>query len=170
MKLHYLFSRNKKIGSRLISWASGLLLPDMQKVPSHVAILMSFDGVEESFVAESVLESGVRLVPYSTWKSLNEECYKIPCQTQFRDINEVFSVLTSIWGKKYDWKGLSFFALCFVRHLLFKTQFPKENKWQCDDRYFCTEAAAKLSGYEKHSMTTPAKMCHDFLKVELNAA
>lgn len=163
MKIHYLFSRNSKIGSRLISWASGLLLKDLEKVPSHVALLLEFEGANEKFVAESVLEAGMRLIPYSVWLTRNEECYKIPCVTEFRNVDEVLSVLNEVWGKKYDWKGLMFFAVCFVGHLLFKKPFPKENAWQDDDAYFCTEAAAKLSGYQKHSMTTPAKMCRDFL-------
>lgn len=164
MRLHFLFSKNKKIGSRLISWASGLLLPDMKVVPSHVAILITFDDVSESFVAESVFESGVRLVPYSSWLVKNEECFKLPCAAKLNTMNEVFDILVEIWDKKYDWLGVTFFAGCFIRHWLFKTPFPKENSWQSDGKYFCTEAAAKLSGYTKHSMTTPAKMCWDLLK------
>jgi hypothetical protein len=156
VKVYYLFSRNKKVGSRLIAWASGLLL-EMDKVPSHVAL-------DQKFVAESVLNAGVRLIPYESWLKLNEECYKVSCSTAFKDANEVFAVLADIWGKSYDWKGLTFFALCFLKHLLFKIPFPKENAWQDDDSYFCTEAAARLSGYDKHSMTTPAKMCLDFLE------
>lgn len=163
MKLYYAYSRNKKIGSRLISWASGLLLPNMEKVPSHVAILMEFDGVEEKFIAESVMEAGVRIIPYSSWKQINEECYLIPCIQEDRDANDVFSTLTEVWNKKYDKLGILFFAWCFVKHLVFKSKFPKENAWQRDGHYFCTEVAAKLAGYGKHSMTTPAKMCWDML-------
>jgi len=66
MKVDYLFSRNKKIGSKIISWASGLLIKDLEKVPSHVAILL-----DEHLVMESTLTTGVRAVPYSYWKKIN---------------------------------------------------------------------------------------------------
>lgn len=163
MKLYYLFSRNKKLGSRLIAWASGLLIKDLEKVPSHVAILMEFEGVKESFVAESVLESGVRLIPLSVWLERNELCYKIPCK-QIRTIDEIFGILNSIWGKKYDWMGIAFFTLSFLKYLLFKKAFPEKNEWQNEEKFFCSEAAGKLSNYEKTGMATPAKMCSDFLK------
>mgnify|MGYP006921285106 CR=1 FL=1 len=56
MKIHYLFSRNKKVGSRLISWASSFFVKDLGKnIPSHIAIL-----IDDRFVIESVLEGGVR--------------------------------------------------------------------------------------------------------------
>lgn len=166
MKLYYIFSRNKKIGSKIISFFSGLLIKDLEKTPSHVALLIEFNGLNETFIIESVMHGGVRILPYSSWKKINEECYKITCITPFKDINEVFNILSIIWNKKYDWKGLLFFALCFLKHFLFKTPFPKENLWNSEDSYFCTEAVGKLSGYNNYSMTTPAKMCSDFLKME----
>lgn len=163
MRLFYLFSRNEKVGSKLIAWASGLLVKDLERIPSHVAILLEFEGIKEQFVIESVLESGVRIIPFSVWLSKNELCYQIPC-TESKTLDEIFEVINSIWGKKYDWFGIAFFALCFVRHFLLKTPFPEKNKWQRDNYYFCSEAAGKLSGYEKTGMATPAKMCSDFLK------
>lgn len=164
MNLYYAFSRNEKIGSKLISTFSGLLVKDLEKVPSHIAILLEFEGIEERFIAEAVLEGGVRLIPFSVWLTHNELCYLIPCD-KTKDPNEVFGVLKRIWGKKYDWLGLLFFGVCFIRHFLFKTPFPAENAWQSDDKFFCSEAAGELSGYGKHSMATPAKMCSDFLKL-----
>lgn len=165
MKISYIFSRNEKLGSKLISWASGLLIDDLEKVPSHVAILIELDEIQESLVIESVLDSGVRIIPYSVWLTHNELCYKIPCKDQVSTLDEVLLELKDIWGKKYDWKGILYFGWCFILNLTVDRPFPKENKWQSEDRYFCTEAAARLSGYGKHSMTTPAKMCSDFLKL-----
>jgi hypothetical protein len=163
MKIYFVFSRNKKIGSRLISWASGKLLPEMQKVPSHVAVLIEFDESAEPFVIESIVGHGVRIIPLSCWLNINELCYKIPCKTQF-SVSDISFVLVDIWDKKYDKMGILFFSYCFLMHFIFKTPFPEKNKWQSDDRYFCTEAAAKLTGYKKHGMVTPAKMCHDLMK------
>jgi 23S rRNA pseudouridine2604 synthase len=75
--ISYLFSRNKKIGSRLISWASGLLVKDLRKVPSHMAVLVEMDSLPEGLVIESVFDAGVRIVPYKSWLRLNELCYKV---------------------------------------------------------------------------------------------
>lgn len=160
----YLFSRNKKIGSKLISWSSGLLLKGMNPVPSHVAVLLEFEGVNQPLVIESVLESGVRLAPYESWKRLNEELYKVKCTQGPRCQKKVFAFIDELWGKKYDWFGILYFAWRFILHFLFKIKFPSENKWESIDRFFCTEAAAKIAHYDKYSMVTPAKMCWDFLK------
>lgn len=160
MKIHYLFSRNNKIGSKLIAWASGLIIHDLDKVPSHVAVLIG-----DSVVMESTLDSGVRMIPYSYWKIINEECYKIPCQQIERSEEEIFNAFEKIFKCKYDWLGILFFTKCFIMHILFKASFPKQNRWQSDNKFFCTEFAGRLSEYEKYSMVTPAKMCSDFLKM-----
>lgn len=162
MKLYYLFSRNTKIGSRIIAKVSGLLVKDLEKVPSHMAILI----IEENFeplVLESTLETGVRIIPYVNWLKLNEECYKIPCNKE-RDSKEIFSFIENYWGRKYDWPGISYFAWRFFLHLVFKRDFPKENAWQSEEKYFCNELGGEFAGYSKYSMVTPAKMCSDFLK------
>lgn len=162
-KLYYLFSRNQKIGSKLIAWASGLLVKDLSKVPSHMAILIEQEGYE-SLVFESTLDSNVRILPYTNWLKINEECYKIECPNP-RFNSEIFTQVNALWGKKYDWLGIAFFVLCFLAHILFKLPFPKENAWQSDDKYFCNELGGEIAGYRKYSMVTPAKMCSDFLKI-----
>lgn len=162
MKISYLFSRTDVPGSKLIAWASGLLIKDLEKVPSHVALLIELDNVEEKLVIESVFNQGVRVVPYSAWRLYNEECYRI--DSNIKKLNNVFQVLTLMWGRKYDWLGIAYFSLCFIKYILFKSEFPEDNAWQNKDKFFCTEAVARLSGYKKSSMVTPAKMCSDLLK------
>jgi len=159
MKVDYLFSRNKKLGSRIISWASGLLIKDLEKIPSHVAVLL-----DDHFVMESTLIGGVKCVPLSYWSTQHEECYRIPCEKIYRSKKEIVETFESVYGKAYDYPAILFFAWCFIKHILFKSKFPSKNSWQSDDKFMCTEFAGRLSGYQKHSMTTPAKMCSDFLK------
>lgn len=163
MKISYLFSRNEKIGSKAISWASGLLVKDLNKVPSHMAILIELNNCDEPFVLESVLDTGVRIVPYTNWLHKNELCYNIPCPRE-HDVSVILDQVKEYWGKKYDWPGIAYFAWRFFLHLLFKLDFPKDNAWQSDDRYFCNELGGEIAGYKKYSMVTPAKMCSDFLK------
>ena len=110
MELYYLFSRNQKVGSKLIAWASGLLVKDLEKVPSHMAILIRLDNCKETLVFESVLNGGVRIIPYSVWKTHNELCYKIKCSSTL-DLNKIFVYVNEMWGKKYDWPGIAFFEI-----------------------------------------------------------
>lgn len=158
MKVEYLFSRNKKIGSRLIAWASKYEKLDLDEIPSHIGVLI--DG---TMVIESTLTTGVRLIPYEHWKTKNELLYKLPCVTSYRHSSPTLKKAFSLWGKKYDWFGIAFFAVSFIRLILFDTPMPKENKWQKHDKYFCTEYAGKLTGLDL-SMHSPAKICDEWLK------
>ena len=163
VRVSYLFSRNKKIGSRIISWASGLLIKDLEKIPSHMAILIQIDGFPEDIVFESTLDSGVRLAPFKVWSEHNELCYGFVSDKKI-NISEIFDKVNEYWGRKYDWPGICYFAVCFLKHILFKSPFPKENAWQSNDKFFCNELGGEISGYSKYSMVTPAKMCSDFRK------
>ena len=63
--LHYLFSKNEKIGSKIIRWATKHLV-EAKDVPSHVALL-----VNERWVFESTLFTGIRVIPYKKWLEIN---------------------------------------------------------------------------------------------------
>lgn len=167
MTIRYVFSRNKKYGSRLISWASGLLIKDLDKVPSHGCILIEFTDTSEGIIFESTFDSGVRLVPFSAWLTHNEICRVITPKIQ-PDKNDVLSQISKMWGKKYDFPGILYFVLSFVGFVLFKRPFSKNNNWSSRDKYFCLEAMFEITNYEKSGMATPAKMCSDLLKREAN--
>ena len=155
MKIDYLFSRNSLIGSRLICWGSAFLTEGLEKVPSHVAILL-----DDSFVIESTMTSGVRVIPYNKWLEINEELYKIP--TENRTINDVKELLFEMWGKKYDKCGLFYFGWCVLKFMLFKDPIPCINRREREDYFFCTEFAGRLAGHN-YSMTTPAMLCKRML-------
>lgn len=159
MKYSYLFSRNKKIGSKLIVWSSSLFknhITNLNKgVPSHVAVL-----VDKMFVIESVFCGGVRIVPFKKWLEINELLYIIEKDTTGECPK---CVLTEVWGKKYDWLGIMYFSYQMIKHLIFKSNLPVNNKWERENYYFCTEFAGRIGGHN-YSMTTPAKMCNDLLE------
>jgi len=159
MKIQYVFSKNKKCGSKLIAWASSLFSSHTTNlkngIPSHVAILLN-----EAIIIESTFSTGVRMLPYNKWKQINEELYKVD------RINKgecVKCLLFEVWGKKYDWFGILYFTYHMITHLIFKSKLPNKNKWEREEYFFCTEFAARLEGYN-YSMTTPAKMCNDLLE------
>lgn len=162
MKVDYLFSKNNRWGSRLISWASTyekLDNIDKDKVPSHVAVLLN-----DKFVIESVMSGGVRMIPYSQWQIKNTEVYRVRCIQDDRPSKEVFDHLARVWGKPYDWRGILYFGYAFIRFIIgIDKQLKQHNPWQRDSHFFCTEFAGRLSGQDHH-MTSPAKMCDSFLE------
>ena len=163
MKIAYLFSKNEKIGSKLIRWASlkEQLRLSKDEIPSHVAVLMN-----EEFVIESVLGKGVRMVPYQKWKQINQEVHKIPCTTPERSSAEVFRLLGSVWGKPYDWRGILFFGWAFIIMMINNDKrLPKKNPWQRDSHFFCSEFVSRLTN-DDYSMITPAKLCDKLLHDE----
>jgi len=163
MKTFYIYSKNDKIGSKIISKFSGLLVKDLEEIPSHESILLELDELGDSIIIESVLGDGVRIIPFSVWIQRNKICYKIPCQ-KTRTLDEIFKALNPIWGKGYDYAGVLYFVICFIKFYLFKTPFPETNKWQSPNRFYCSEAVDRLTNYSKAGMATPAKKCSDFLK------
>lgn len=158
MKIQYLFSRNKKIGSKLIAWASKYENLDLEHIPSHGAIL-----INEKMVVESVFGSGVRIVPYHKWKEINEELYKIDCEQGPRSSTDIVTQMMGLWGKPYDWNGIAYFAYRFIRLIMFKETMPKKNKWERASHLFCIELIGKVSGLY-YSMTSPSKMCAKLLE------
>ncbi len=159
MKVEYLFSKTpKSIVSKLISWAAKYEKLDLEKYPSHIAVL-----IDETLVVESTLLTGVRMMPYKTWKKKNEELFRIPCMEQERSSKEVLEKATQLYGKNYDWVGILFFAWRYLGLIIFGRPLPSKNHWQNDNRFFCCEYAATLTG-ENLSMKSPARVCRDWLE------
>lgn len=148
VSVHYLFSKNSKIGSKIISWGTKHLHPEVEDTPSHVAIL-----VDERWVIESTLDSGVRVIPYKKWRGINKEVAKVPCRQPwtFPEIKKLFKPLKD---KKYDYKGVTYFGLRLAANKAFKTEIPKKNKWETKNRYFCCEVMARMTGVD-YQMTAP---------------
>ena len=156
MKVDFLFSRRDAIGSKLIAWGAKFENLHIEEMPSHAAIL-----INKRFVIESVMGGGVRIVPYFKWAEINEELYRIPSE----DINRDFfdTEILTVWGKPYDWRGILYFACCYLRLILFKKPLPKINKWERKSHLFCIELVGRLSN-TYYGMTSPAKMCAKLLE------
>ena len=157
VKLHYLFSKNKKIGSRLIAWGTKHRYPELKDIPSHVAIL-----IDEKWVFESTLESGVRVIGYKKWLEINTQVEKIPC-TQDRTYEEVKDMFKSIKDLKYDWMGVLYLGLNLVPNKLFGRKLPENNPWASDSKYFCCEVMSKLTGID-YEMSSPVDVMVEIKK------
>lgn len=158
MKVEYLFSRQSgKLVSELISWAGSMEGFELPEYPSHMAVLL--DG---EMVVESTLFTGVRIIPYKHWKRKNEEIFRIPCVAA-RDSKDALAKAFDLWDKGYDWAGILFFAWRYLGLLCLDRPLPAVNRWQSDNRYFCTEYAGSLTG-QNLSMKSPARVCHEWLE------
>lgn len=158
MKVDYLFSRRPhSISSSLISWASSKEGFKLEAYPSHMAVLL-----DNTMVVESTFTTGVRIIPYSHWIKKNEELYRIPCK-EIRNSQDTLNAAFRLWGKKYDWMGIMYFAWRFLGLMLLKKPLSAKNHWQSDNKYFCSEYAGSLTGQD-FSMKSPAKICHEWLE------
>ena len=152
--VHYLFSRSEKIGSKVIASTTKKLCPEIEKTPSHVAIL-----INEKWVFESTLESGVNRMSYKKWKEKNEEVAKIKC-TQDRTLEEVIGYFREIKDKKYDYMAIIYFSWRVILLHLLNLQIPAKNKLNNPNRFFCTEVVGKMTNIDCQ-MTAPVKLLND---------
>ena len=141
VQLAYLFSKNPKIGSKLISWGTFRLAKEIKDTPSHIAIL-----VNQKWVFESTLASGIRVVSYKDWLTINTQTYSIP--TDSIDYEIIKQLFKSLKDKKYDYWGIAYFAWRIVLNMCFNAKMPTINKWQSNNKYFCSEVAGKLSNID----------------------
>lgn len=163
VKIHYLFSKNNKIGSRAISFCTRKLtdVPHDQ-VPSHVAIL-----VNNRWVYESTFDSGIRVISYEKWLQINQEVYKVKSPKEF-EYKEIKNKFKEVKAKKYDWLGAIYFGLHIIKNSIFKTPIPEKNKWASKDRYFCSEVLGHLLD-EDFSMESPVQIMEDTVEYEKNS-
>ena len=149
--VHYLFSTSNLIGSKIIRWGTKHLEPEIKNTPSHVAIL-----VNEKWVFESTLESGVKRISYDKWKEKNKEVGKYKCQTK-RELSEVIDYFRSVNGKKYDYFALIYFSIYVGLNKFFGIKIPKKNKWNRKNSYFCSEVMGEMLGLD-YQMTAPVQI------------
>lgn len=156
----YIFSNNKKIGSRFISWGTAFLVPSIKNTPSHVAVL-----INEKWVVESVLESGVRVISYKEWKSKNNEVAKITSKEVFT-MDQIKAVFRPLKNKKYDWSGVIYFSYRVALKKFLNISIPKHNKFNHKDKYFCCEVVSKLTG-QSYEMVSPVELMDKLLKINV---
>lgn len=142
--VHALFSNNKLIGSKIISEGTKHLEPNTPKI-SHVAVLVNGRWVHEATGA------GVHISSYDLWSKHHTEVDRV--QLESKEYQVIADKFREIKGKKYDYLGVFFLALCIIPTFLgFK--LPKVNKWQSKTRFFCCEVLGFLTG-KYYGMSAP---------------
>jgi hypothetical protein len=151
MKIEYIFSRRDAIGSRFIAWGTKHLAPEIKDTPSHVAVL-----VDDTWIIESVMESGVRIVPFQEWSKGNIIVDVVPCKKNPHVMSSLHLIFSK-FHKKYDMLGLIYFSLRIGMNKYFGTPLPKKNIFNHENRYFCVELVATMNG-EDYQMTCPVQL------------
>lgn len=152
MKIEYLFtkSRENKIGSRLISWSTGKLHPEIAPC-SHVAVKLG------PIVIESTLTNGAQIQPYSEWIKHHKVIHAFKCPENRKAINVIQDVFRASWGRSYDYKGILYFSWRMLGFIVLKRPLCQVNRWQSDNKYFCVEMIEKITG-ENYQMTSPIQL------------
>lgn len=145
-----LFAKNDRIGSRLICKFTDHLRKYIkrQRVPSHVALL-----VNGRWVHESTKDCGVRVISLKKWQKQYTEIAR--CRyTDCCQYDTIKSLYKYIRGKKYDWPGVIYLGYRVLLNRWFNCPIPKTNKYNREDRFFCSEVIGKLRSVD-YSMATP---------------
>jgi hypothetical protein len=151
VSVHYLFSRRDLIGSKTISWGTEHLYKAFEKTPSHVAIL-----INNRWVHESTLDSGVRVMSYEKWLEFNDQLAKIPfVRVWYYYI--IKTLFIAIKDKKYDWAGIIYLGLWMVPSKLFGCKLPENNILENPDKYFCSEVMGYMLG-GNYDMKAPVQI------------
>lgn len=151
VKIDYIFSKNKKIGSWIIRKGTAFLCPDIKNTPSHVAVL-----IDEKWIIESTVEHGFRFIPYKKWLEINEETHKIKCLQNWT-FQKIKSLYKPLKNHKYDYLGVVYFGWRVALRKLFRVKMPKENLLDHENKYFCCEIISKMTGVS-YKMTAPVQL------------
>jgi len=152
--IDYVFSKNSKIGSKIIRWSTKHL-SNQKNIPSHVAVL-----VNNRWVFESTLFTGIRIISYKKWLEINTEVNKISGKNM--EYSKIKLIFKDLKNKKYDWLGIVYFGYRLFLNKFLNKKIPKNNKLQCDNKYFCSEAAGLIRNNNDYSMSAPVQMMEDF--------
>lgn len=157
--VHYLFSKNSKIGSKIISNLTQYIHPN-ELSPSHVAIL-----INNKYVFESTLNTGIRLIKYNEWIKHNTELKRLECLQNW-SMEKFKKVLRKVRGKKYDYPGVLYLGYRLILNKLFRIKIPEKNIFDHKYRYFCCEAVGNMTRIN-YEMTTPIEVMYN-IQLEIN--
>ena len=118
--------------SQLIRWA-------LKEPVSHFAIVF-----DDKIVFHSNL-LGCHVEWFGTFKKkctvVYEVEYKLPLEVEESIYQQIISENDKKW---YDYRAFAYFAWRALLFMLFKTPFPKVNKWNDGDSFLCTGLISKL--------------------------
>jgi len=148
-----LFSRNNKIGSKLIAKGTKHLESAIPET-SHVSVLINKRWIHEATGA------GVKVISYDLWKTIHTEVNRI--QLSNREYQEIADQFRLIKDKNYDYPGIFFLGICIIPTFI-GIPLPKKNLWESTNRYFCCEVLGYLTN-KYYGMSAPCQILAKLLK------
>lgn len=159
--IKYLFTNNKKIGSRAISWGSKYEWQNINSTPSHSGLL---------FFNSIVLHSnfnGVHIEPLYFFRKKNTLVCSIKRNKKQRSECECHGLferyVKKAWGQKYDYTAIFYFTWRIFLKKLFNKPMPLVNKWESPNKWFCDELFEIELGIDA-SMRTPNDLMNHMLE------
>jgi len=144
--MRFLFTKNGKIGSKLIRWGSG-------EDCSH--FILGLDSPNK--VLESRLGLGFTEDDYAGALARNTVVHCLEARVTPEQSQRLYaSVYSHCAGKKYDENGLLWWAAVCLGRKLFGLPVPARNQWEDKGRFYCVEI---LKGSER--------LLHEMLGVPL---
>lgn len=144
---------NSKLFSRAISFFSKQEEDKLENVPSHMALVFG-----QRFMVEARGADGVHLNFFSTFLKDNEIIeiydYKRGNEVGLQDRKLIIEACLKYHGKKYDFIGVLWFAFYIIRKWAFGTPLPEENKWDGENRFFCSELMSFIDSRD-HETSDP---------------
>lgn len=149
MQAYVLFSYSNKIGSKVIRIFQKSLtkIKFIKNIPSHTSVLIGNIVYESSF-------EGIRATTFDSWIAHNIVVNKLP----LNEVNQLhMDRIIALFGKKYDYAGLFYFAYRIILLKLLRLPLPKKNKWHRINKYFCTEVLSIFTEKD-YQMKSPVQI------------
>ena len=132
--MRLLFTKNNKIGSRLIMWGT-------EGDCSHFAV--EFD---DCVVLQSTMHQGVSLTSKNEFIKKNEIVHEIKFNTTLENEELVWKPLVKrlAGNVEYDFPALVYWCWCIIKHRIFGSPIPLINKWGDPRKFMCIELSSEL--------------------------
>lgn len=148
VRVFLLFSRNKKIGSRFISWLTNHRNNTKFMTPSHIALLLN-----NKWVFESTCDKNVNVVSLNKWKQIHEICHFD--ELGIFEYQDIANIIRLIRGRRYDFLGAFYLGVRLLLNKFFKLSIGSKNYFESKNAFFCTEILSKIIN-KNLSMYSPA--------------
>ena len=139
MSIHFLFTKNSLLGSKIIRWGLG-------EKSSHFAVGFDIGEDNRGVIFHSHFH-GLRIEWASEFLRKNDVIYRLepvfPLQLQAEE--RLYQAVVKNYGKPYDYKGFFFFVLAAVWLKITKRkELPRTNPWGDNKAFLCTEVAEQM--------------------------
>lgn len=135
--MRLLFTKNNKIGSKLIRWGT-------EGDCSHFSV--EFDG---TVILQSIMDGGVGITSTDHFLKHNDIVHELKFDLPLQDEEAIWKPLVKklVGNSSWDFKAGLYWALQVIKHRITGSEYPKNNKWDDAKKYMCVEVAKELPDF-----------------------